>query len=176
MGAELRRFIQSDNPLALEAKVLMTAGHKAPTTAIIEMTKQFLNTNSGKYIIMDGVIRSKDQDEAIGHLFGDFDVLYFMLDEDTAVTRLCGRRIDPETQETFPASYIGDKNPKTGNMLVTRADDTEDAIRKRIAWSISDTLPLLNTWKEHGHAVYEIDADQSEDEIFTEVEKMLSTR
>ena len=173
MGGELRRFIQTDNPLAIEAKVLMDAGHKAPTPAIIEMTKQFLTKNTGKRIIMDGVIRSADQDEAIGHLFGNFDVLYFMLDEDTAVERLCGRRIDPVTQETFPASFQWDMNPKTGNKLITRADDTEDAIRKRIAWSISDTLPLLEVWREHGHKVYEIDADQSEEEIFAEVEKTI---
>lgn len=174
MGGELRRFIQTDHPLAEESKKLMDAGHRATTEAIIEMTKQFLAKNTGKRIIMDGVIRSADQNEAIGHLFGNFDVLYFRLDEDTAVERLCGRRIDPVTQETFPASFAGDTNPKTGNKLVTRADDTEDAIRKRIAWSISDTLPLLDVWREGGHNVYEIDADQSEGEIFAEVEKVLS--
>ena len=62
-------------------------------------------------------------------------------------------------------------NPKTGNTLVTRADDTEEAIRKRIAWSIGDTLPLIEVWKKHGHAVYDIDASQSEEEIFREVER-----
>lgn len=174
MGGELRRFIQTDSPLAQESKALMDAWHKASTLAIIEMTKAFLAKNQGKRIIMDGVIRSADQNEAIGHLFGKFDVLYFKLDEDTAVERLCGRRIDPVTQETFPASFQWDTNPKTGNRLVTRADDTEDAIRKRIAWSISDTLPLLKVWREHGHNLYEIDADQSEEEIFAEVEKALS--
>jgi len=69
------------------------------------MTKQFLAKNTGKRIIMDGVIRSADQNGAIGSLFGNFDVIYFRLDEDTAVERLCGRRIDPVTQETFPASF-----------------------------------------------------------------------
>jgi len=82
--------------------------------------------------------------------------------------------MDPVTNETFPASFTGDTNPKTGNKLVTRADDTEDAIRKRIAWSISDTLPLLEVWREGGHSVYEIDADQSEGKIFAEVEKAIS--
>ncbi|MFZ2256123.1 MAG: nucleoside monophosphate kinase [Patescibacteria group bacterium] len=140
----------------------------------MKMTEEFLERNADKKIIMDGVIRSAEQNEAIGSLFGKFDVLYFKLDEDTAVERLCGRRIDPVTQETFPASFTGDSNPKTGNKLVIRADDTEDAIRKRIAWSISDTLPLLEVWREHGHNVYEVDADQSEEEIFREVEKIIN--
>ncbi len=173
MGGELRRFIQTDNPLAQEAKKLMDVGLKAPTTAIIAMAEAFLMKNTGKNILMDGVIRSKDQDEAIGHLFGKFDVLYLNLDEETAVKRLCGRRIDPVTQETFPASFTGEVNPKTGNTLVTRTDDTEEAIRKRIAWSIGDTLPLIEVWKKHGHAVYNIDASQSEEEIFREIEKVV---
>lgn len=173
MGWELRRFIQTDNPLAVEAKALMNAWHKAPTPAIIEMTQQFLSQNIWKRIIMDWVIRSADQNEAIGSLFGNFDVIYFKLDEDIAVERLCGRRIDPVTQETFPASFQWDTNPKTGNKLITRTDDTEDAIRKRIAWSISDTLPLLEVWREQGHSVYDIDADQSESEIFARVEEVI---
>lgn len=87
--------------------------------------------------------------------------------------RLAGRRIDPVTSETFPASFTGETNPKTGNTLITRADDTPEAIRKRMAWSISDTLPLINTWKEHGHTIYDIDASKSEDEIFEEVKKAI---
>jgi adenylate kinase len=169
MGGELRKFIQTDNPEALEAKSYMDQGLKVPTHSIVAMAEIFLQNNAGKRIIMDGVIRSTDQDEAIGHLFGNFDVVYLELDEDTAVARLCGRRIDPVTQETFPASFTGETNPKTGNALVTRADDTEEAIRKRIAWSISDTLPLINTWESHGHKIVRIDASQSEEVIFEEL-------
>ena len=173
MGSELRKFIKGDSPLAKESKALMDGGYKVPTEAVIEMTKMFLAEHSGKRIIMDGVIRSQDQQDAIGHLFGNFDVIYLELDEETAVKRLCGRRIDPVTQETFPANFIGDTNPKTGNMLVTRHDDTEEAIRKRIGWSINETLPLLDVWKEGGHAVYTINANQDEEAIFAEIEGVL---
>lgn len=173
MGGELRRFIQWDSPEAQDAKSYMDQWLKVPTTSIIKMAQNFLIDNTGKRIIMDWVIRSADQNDAIGSLFGNFDVIYFKLDEDTAVERLCGRRIDPVTQETFPSSFVGDTNPKTGNQLVIRADDTEDAIRKRIAWSISDTLPLLEVWSEHGHNVYTIDADQGEEEIFARVEEAI---
>lgn len=120
---------------------------------------------------MDGAIRSKEQNDAMEDVWGDFDVLFLDLDEETAVERLCGRRIDPVTQETFPASFTGDTNPKTGNKLVTRSDDTEEAIRKRIAWSIGDTLPLIDIWRRHGHTIYHIDASMSEEEIFSEVER-----
>lgn len=89
--------------------------------------------------------------------------------------RLSGRRIDPETSETFPASFTSETNPKTGNVLITRTDDTPDAIRKRIAWSIADTLPLIEVWKRHGHRIYRVDAIETEEDIFTHVEKMIES-
>ena len=87
--------------------------------------------------------------------------------------RLSGRRIDPMTSETFARDFEGDINPKTGNTLITRTDDTPEAIRKRIAWSISDTLPLIEVWKRHGHTIYHINASETEDEIFEQIEKIL---
>ena len=173
MGGELRKFIEEDTPDAREAKSYMDQWLKVPTSAVVKMAENFIAKNSGKKIILDGVIRSKDQNDALASLFGDFQVIYFELSEDTAVERLCGRRIDPVTQETFPASFTGETNPKTGNKLVTRADDTPEAIRKRIAWSIADTLPLINIWESLGHQVYRINADQSEDAIFWEIQKVL---
>lgn len=174
MGAELRKFSKNDTPDGHTVKTILEAGNKVGPEYIIELSKQFIEKNKDKKILIDGAIRDTYQNDAMEPVWGEFDVLYLTLDEDTAVSRLCGRRIDPVTQETFPATYTGETNPKTGNQLVTRSDDTEDAIRKRIAWSISDTLPLIDVWREHGHAVYTIDADQSEEEIFAEVEKMIA--
>lgn len=170
MWGELRKLIQSGTPDGEHAKSFMDQGLKVPTEYIVRLSKKFIEENKDKNILMDGAIRSKEQNDAMEEVWGNFDVLYLELDEETAVKRLCGRRIDPETQETFPASFTGDTNPKTGNKLVTRDDDKEEAIRKRISWSISDTLPLLWIWREHGHEVYSIDASQWEEEIFHDIE------
>lgn len=175
MGGELRKFIQGESHEAKEAKSFMDQGLKVPNTAIIKMAEEFIAKNPGKKILMDGVIRSKEQNDAISPLFENFAVLWLDLDEETAVKRISGRRIDPITNETFPASFTGETNPKTGNVLITRADDTPDAIRKRIAWSIADTLPLIEVWKRHGHQIFRVDAAESEDDIFTHVEKMIKS-
>jgi len=174
MGSELRKFIQTDSELAQAAKKNMHQWLKVPIEAVIEMTKRFLEKHTDKHIILDGVIRSKEQNDELEWLFGDFEVLWLDLNEETAVERLSGRRIDPVTNETFPASFTGDTNPKTGNTLVTRADDTPEAIRKRIAWSKWDTLPLIEVWKRHGHTIHHIDASQSEEDIFHYVENAIN--
>lgn len=173
MGGELRRYAANGTPDGEHVRSFLEQGLKVPTEYVVRLSKKFIDENTGKRILIDGAIRSKEQNDAMESVWGNFDVLYLDLDEETAVKRLCGRRIDPETQETFPASFTGDTNPKTGNKLVVRADDTESAIRKRISWSIGDTLPLLEVWKSHGHQVFDIDASQSEEEIFEEVEKVV---
>lgn len=173
MGGELRKYANNGTPDGEKVKSIMAEGLKVPTENVIKLTEEFIEKNEEKSILIDGAIRSKEQNDALEPVFGDFTVIYLNLDEETAVKRLCGRRIDPVTQETFPASYTGETNPKTGNTLIVRADDTEEAIRKRIAWSISDTLPLLETWKKHGHMVHIIDANQSEEDIFFEIEQVI---
>ena len=173
MGGELRKFIKTDSPAAIEAKSFMDQWLKVPTSAVIAMTEDFIKNHPNKKLILDGVIRSKDQNYALASLFGDFSVIYLELWVEDAVQRLCGRRIDPVTQETFPASFKGETNPKTGNTLTVRADDTEEAIRSRISWSIADTLPLIDIWESNWHKVYKIDASQSEAKIFAEIEKAI---
>ncbi len=173
MGAELRRFAQNGTPDGEHVRSFLEQWLKAPTEYIVKLTRKFLSDNPWKKVLIDGAIRSKEQNDALEAEWWDFSVLYLDLDEETAVQRLCGRRIDPITQETFPMSFTGDVNPKTGNTLVVRADDTEEAIRKRIAWSIADTLPLLSVWESHGHNVYRIDANQSEEEIFSKIESFI---
>ena len=174
MGTELRKFAQTGTPEGDETKRCIEAGLKAPTSAVVAMAEAYVATNKDKKILLDGVIRSQEQNTALEPVFGDFIVIYLSLDVETAVARLGGRRIDPITSETFPASYKGETNPKTGNQLVVRADDTEEAIRSRISWSIADTLPLIDTWEAHGHRVYKIDASQSEEEIFAEIERVIT--
>lgn len=173
MGSELRKFANNGTPDGDHVRSFLEQGLKAPTEYIVKLTEKFLSENTGKTVLIDGAIRSAEQNDALESVWGDFRVLFLDLEEETAVARLSGRRIDPVTQETFPINFEGDINPKTGNVLVTRADDTPEAIRKRIAWSKGDTLPLIEVWKRHGHPVFRIDGADSEEVIFKQIEKML---
>jgi len=78
---------------------------KAPTEYIIKLTEKFLDEHSGKSVLIDSAIRSAEQNEALESVWGDFEVIWLDLVEEEAVKRLTGRRIDPITHETFPASF-----------------------------------------------------------------------
>lgn len=69
------------------------------------MAELYVANNKDKKILLDGVIRSQEQNTALEPVFGDFIVIYLDLDVEIAVARLGGRRIDPVTSETFPSSY-----------------------------------------------------------------------
>ena len=50
-----------------------------------------------------------------------------------------------------------------------RVDDTQEVISKRFAEYKEVTLPILNTLKDHGVKIYEIDASQNSDSIHSQI-------
>lgn len=173
-GAELRKFSQGNHPQAGEVKMILESGNLVPLWLIKEILADFIkNLPANTKVIFDGIPRNAEQKQVFEEVVADFGVLYFQLDRHDAMARLLGRRIDPTTNETFGADFELDYNPKTGEKLVVRSDDTEQAILRRIEVFYDVTLPLVETWKQEERKVYDIDADLSVDEVFEEVEKVL---
>ncbi len=174
MGSELRKFAASKTPDGEHIRSFLEQWLKVPTAYVIKLTEEFLEKNVGKTVLIDGAIRSTEQNDALESVWGDFRVLFLDLDEEAAVERLSWRRVDPVTQETFPSEFKWEVNPKTGNKLIIRTDDTPEVIRKRIAWSKGDTLPLIEVWKRHGHEVFRIDASWTEEEVSRDIDRALT--
>lgn len=108
-------------------------------------------------------------------MLGNCIVIHLQLEKETAIHRLLHRRIDPETGETFGPDFSENINPRTGNMLTTRKDDTKEAIEKRISWSLQESLPLLDTWENDGLKIFHIPADASVDTVFERISHILSS-
>jgi adenylate kinase family enzyme len=53
---------------------------------------------------------------------------------------------NPRTGETFPAGTEFD--PKTGEKLIKRPDDEENAIKQRIKEFYEKTLPVVNLYEQ----------------------------
>ena len=173
-GAELRSIATMNTPLGKDIKKTLEAGILVKTEQIKDILIQFLASHQWHPILFDSVIRSKEQNDILSPLIGNFSVIFLELEEEKAIARLTGRRVDPVTNEVFPSDFEGKTNPKTGNALITRSDDTEASIRNRISWSIRDTLPLLGIWRQSGHTVYTIDASERVETVFREIPDVLS--
>lgn len=170
-GGELRKLARQDTPLGNEIKQILEAGKLVPTHVVKDVVEAFLAEHPNQDILFDSLIRNAEQNTVILPSLPNFTILHFDLDEDISMQRLLGRKVDPVTGEVFgPEATI---NPKTGNTLVTRMDDTPEAIRSRIAWSINDTLPLIEVWKQEGREVITIDASRSEEEVYRDVQKAM---
>jgi adenylate kinase family enzyme len=64
-------------------------------------------------------------------------------------------------------------NPKTGTELIKRKDDNEAAILKRIDEYTIKTLPIVEIQKNEGKVI-EINADQTPEDVYSEIVKKLS--
>jgi len=69
MGTELKKFAQNGTPEGNEVKKCVEAGLKAPTSAVVKMAEAFLEKNNTKKILLDGVIRSQEQNESLESVF-----------------------------------------------------------------------------------------------------------
>ncbi len=172
-GAELRRIAQGDTELGQKIKAIIESGNYVPSEYIRDTIAHFIETNKNSPVLFDGPIRSAEQDKVIRPILGKCVVICLDLSPEIAISRLLSRRIDPETGETFPEDFVWDINPKTGNTLIHRKDDTEEAIQNRIKWSLEESLPLINIWKKDNYEVFHIDANRHIDEVFEEISTLI---
>lgn len=174
-GAELRKITKTNTPLGNEIRSIIDQGHYVPSRYIRDLITHFIETHRGEKILFDGPIRSIEQDTVIRPIIGEFSVIHLKLDPEIAIDRLIHRRVDAVTGEVFSKDFKGDTNPRTGNPLITRADDTPESIKNRIAYSLEETLPLMTVWEKDGHPVYHIDANRSIDTVFSDISSLLQS-
>ena len=116
--------------------------------AIYLQTKKLVDTFTGaEHIVADGLARGEDQTRGFDDMMKffnreDLQVINLVISDDTAVKRLMARG---------------------------RNDDTEEAIRRRLAWTKTDVLPQLELLKSRGRVIHEIDGEPDTDTIHTSI-------
>ncbi len=139
MGHELRNLRDGGTYAGKLTGEVIDAGVRMPDFMPIYLqTKKLVdNFMGGEHIIADGLARGEDQtrgfDDAMKFLKrDDLQIINLVIGDDTAVERLMARG---------------------------RNDDTEEAIRRRLAWTKTDVLPQLQLLKKRGRVVHEIDGE-----------------
>lgn len=153
MGAELREMISAGGYSAPLVQAVLNAGKRMPDFMPTYLqTKKIVQSLTGEeHIIADGLARGPDQTRAFDDMMqfygrSDYHVVQLTLSEDSSVKRLLARG---------------------------RVDDTEEAIRSRLAWSKTDMLPQLELLKSRGRPVHEIDGEPEVQTIHTNILKAL---
>lgn len=154
-GAELRKLSQEESPLGQKVQDLLNAGKHVDTDIVMEIVQNFIQKlPEGKSILFDGIPRNFEQKEAFDAIMKeerrDFMGVLIELDKDSAIERLTTRRICQDCKTVYPAFYKGEHCEKCKGELITRKDDTPEAIQVRIDLFMDKTLPTALAYEEEG--------------------------
>jgi adenylate kinase len=154
-GDMLRAAISDGTPLGKQVESVVNSGELVSDELMIALIRERLaqeDTRNG--FILDGFPRTITQAEALDQLLGEigrgFSVVFALLIPDSvAFDRL---RLRAEVEG--------------------RADDTDDAIRRRLENYHRETAPLIEYYRARGNLVT-IHGDRSEGQVFAEIQSAL---
>lgn len=164
-GDILREAVRKGTPLGAEARRYMDAGELVPDTVILDLVRDALAAPAAERgAIFDGFPRNVAQAEALEIILREGGrevdaVVALEVAPDAIVTRMSGRRTDPETGEVYhvqhnpPPAAIADR-------VVQRPDDREETIRHRLEVYEASTRPLVEYYERAGVAVHRVDGDR----------------
>jgi len=166
----LRNIAKQDSELWKLVKETIEAGKQVTPEIIEDIVKDFIKHNDGN-IIFDGLVRNMWNKDTADRLLWDYKVLFFDLDEKEAMNRLLWRMYNPKTWATYPAWTEYDS--KTGDKLVKRTDDEEQAIKQRIKEFFEKTMPVIKEYEKEWKLI-KINADNCIEWVTKELIKKLN--
>jgi adenylate kinase len=173
-GGALRVIAQEESSLWKQVKETIDRwDHVSPEIIENIMTDILENKLDRTHAIFDGFVRNIGNKSSADRVLWDYKVVLFELSEDKARTRLLWRMYNPTTWQTFQAWTT--KDPQTGETLIKRADDEENAILKRIALYVDLALPLIEEYRNEGKLIV-VNADQSIEKVFAELQEKLGLK
>lgn len=171
-GDMLRAAVASNSPLGQQVKSVMESGGLVSDDLVIQAVRERLDQDDVREhgFLLDGFPRTAAQAEALADLGVSVD-LFLMLNvpDDALVARVTGRRIDPETGNSYHVEF----NPppeEIEDRVVQRADDTEEKVKVRLE-AFHDNIGNIVTYYEP--VMVEIDGLQAKEDVWTEVEAAL---
>jgi adenylate kinase len=122
-----------------------------------------------KGFILDGFPRTIPQADALSEMTGLDAVVNFDISKEEVVKRLSGRRMCPSTGRIYHIVFnppkVENKDDETGEDLIQRPDDKEEAIVNRLEVYTAQTEPLIEYYRGKG-LLKDIDASVKPSEVF----------
>ena len=165
-GQALRNITKQDTDLWKLVKSTIEAGKQVTPEIIEDIVKDFLENSNKENIIFDWLVRNLWNKETADKILEEYKVLFFDLDEQEAMNRLLWRMYNPNTWATYPVWTEID--PKTGDKLIKRSDDEENAIKQRIKEFFEKTIPAVEKYEKEWKLI-KINAKQSIEDVTKEI-------
>jgi len=171
-GDMLREAVSDNSEVGREAKSYMDKGLLVPDKIIMELIKIRLSKDDAKNgLLFDGFPRTIPQAMALEKLTSVSMVVSLVVQDDEIVSRIAGRRTDPETGEIYHVEY----KPAPQDIrsrLSQRDDDTEDTVRNRLSTFHKQTAPLSDFYRDKGILI-EVDGSGDIEQVSSSIEAII---
>ena len=165
-GSELGKHIHEIN---------MKGGLVEFETVMDVMNKFVASVPEDKGLLFDGFPRDLQQAQALTEMTKIDAVLLLDVEPDEILKRALGRLTCSSCKLVTNKQYVdGNVCPNCGAELVTRADDNEETVRKRIKTYFDSTYPLIEYYEKLG-LLHKIDAGHTPQYTMEQAVEILSS-
>ena len=181
-GDMLRAAVGAGTEYGKRAKAAMDSGALVTDDIVIGIIKEAIDApECSKGFILDGFPRTVPQAEALDDMLAkkgeSIDaVVNFAIPDSELVSRITGRRIHKASGRSYHVSNpkfmpkVEGKDDVTGEPLMQRADDTEEALTNRLVQFHAQTVPVL---EHYGNRVANVDATKGKDFVAGQIRAAL---
>lgn len=176
-GDMFRAAVKAGTELGKQADGFMKTGKLVPDELTIAMLLERIRQPDAKGgFMLDGFPRTVPQAEALGKALDgagvELDVVLVVeVPDDLIVRRIVGRRSDPDTGRIYHVEF-DPPPPEIAGRLVHRKDDTEEALRTRLAAYHAQTAPIVPFYEAKG-LVKRVDGVGEPDEVTARIKAAL---
>jgi len=191
-GDMLRAAVAAGSEVGKKAKDVMASGGLVSDELVVSIIRERIKEDdcSGGFIL-DGFPRTVEQAKMLDEMLdGSGDkvslVLALEVPDEVLTERICGRWVHKDSGRSYHVKFATPKSltegatpsvetmldDETGEPLMQRADDTEEALGKRLQGYHEQTVPILDHYEPAG-VVSRLNANIAPDEVWTSIDKVL---
>ena len=181
-GDILREAVRNGSELGRKAEPIMKSGGLVPDDLMVDIIGERLAAEDArKGFLLDGFPRTVVQAEKLGGLLegngsGDPRVIHLLVPDEVIVQRISARRSCPVCGSVYHLEHappkLADVCDQCGGALVARADDTEEAVRKRLEAFHRQTMPVVDYYRAKDW-LRSVDGLGTVDEVFERISRSL---
>jgi adenylate kinase len=147
-------FRELEGELKEKVDSIINQGNLVPDELTLEILNKRISKEDCKNgFILDGFPRNLNQAKELDKITSIDKVLEVSIPDEESVKRISGRRICPSCKAGF--NVLTAPIPKTNDIcdfceakLIARADDTEEAVKKRLETYHKETEPVLEFYRD----------------------------
>lgn len=176
-GNILREAIRTGTPIGAEAAQYVREGRLVPDPIVRELAEEAIAAHDFDDFILDGYPRTLVQacwlTEFLEKNQAPLDaVISLQVPTDVIIDRLSKRRVNRLTGENYHLEFKPPPPDLDPSLVIQRADDQPEFIRKRLQDYYDQTEPVVDYYKNRGN-FYEVDGVGEIEEVYDRIEAVL---